>query len=281
MIKLIINLILILHLSFVFPLFDRLVDVHRRRWQIVAGIIFSLIMIIVMTTAFPLAEGIIYDGRSILIGYIGFFVGLIPLLMTLLTGIALRVFIGGSGVIAGILTLVLCGFFSYLVRIFFYKKISNGKFLLHFLFVLLFSYLLSFLMLFSQIFIIPLFSGFKIINQIYFPVTVYYPLISSISFLITIYILKVNRQKRVYEKRISFQTDIINSSKIIFVQLDIDGNIIKMNKESETITGYKLEEVVGKNCFETFIPQECKADVEKVFKEVASKKRLLVHFKIQ
>jgi len=83
----------------------------------------------------------------------------------------------------------------------------------------------------------------------------FYPLTTMISFLITNYVLKYNFTKRELEKRISLQKEIIDKANIIYVELDRDGNIVNMNEESENVTGYKREEVLGKNWFETFYPR--------------------------
>ncbi len=46
------------------------------------------------------------------------------------------------------------------------------------------------------------------------------------------------------EQMISFQSDILNNSNIIFVELDKYGKILNMNKESENVTGYSVGELI-------------------------------------
>ncbi|HAF07212.1 MAG: Multi-sensor hybrid histidine kinase [candidate division TA06 bacterium 32_111] len=266
--KIIINLILVLHLSFLYPLLDRVLDLDKRRWKIFSGIIFSIITIIVMKTSFHITEGIIYDGRSIILGYVGFFGGFIPLLITTIVSVTYRLILGGSGFLAGILTILLCGFSGYLFRRIYYRKVLNFSFFKSILFVTLFSYILSFLMLFSQLFLLPLFSGFDTMKKISFAVLTYYPLTSAITFLLSIYILRVNKEKKELLESLLFQSDIIKEVNLIFVHLDKEGRIVEMNRESENITGYKLEEIVGKNWFELFIPKDYEKKVYQVFESV-------------
>ncbi len=99
-------------------------------------------------------------------------------------------------------------------------------------------------MLFSQLFILPLFSGFQRMGGIYFYILTLYPLTSTLFFILTNYILKVNRKMLTAEQMISFQSDILNNSNIIFVELDKYGKILNMNKESENVTGYSVGELI-------------------------------------
>ncbi|MEO0281804.1 MAG: PAS domain S-box protein [candidate division WOR-3 bacterium] len=257
------------------PLIDRIVDLNQKKWQIFLGLIFSFIVLITMRFSWKLSEGIVYDGRSIVLGFAGFYGGFIPLVMTIFFATLYRFYLGGNGVLAGTLTIVLCGFVGYIFRILFYRKVISSGFFKNLFISIIFSYFLSFGMLFSQIFILPLFSGFSIIKIIFFPVVTYYPLTTVISFLITNYILKYNFTKRELEKRIFLQKDIIYKANIIYVELDRNGNIVDMNEESENVTGYKIEEVIGKNWFETFIPDDLKQEVLKVLDEFRNSNRII------
>ncbi|MEJ5306676.1 MAG: LytS/YhcK type 5TM receptor domain-containing protein [candidate division WOR-3 bacterium] len=265
--KLLFDLILILHLMLLIPLIDRIADVKKKRWQIVLGFVFSFIALATMRFSWKLAEGVVYDGRSIVLGFAGFYGGFIPLILTIFFATLYRIYIGGNGILAGILTIILCGFAGYVFRRFFYKKVIRWGFWRNLFVSIIFSYVLSFAMLFSQIFIFPFFSGFSKIKIIFFPLMTFYPLTTMISFLITNYVLKYNFTKRELEKRISLQKEIIDKANIIYVELDRDGNIVNMNEESENVTGYKREEVLGKNWFETFIPDEYKKNVDEVFND--------------
>ncbi|MDI6701084.1 MAG: PAS domain S-box protein [bacterium] len=265
--KLLFDLILILHLMLLIPLIDRIADVKKKRWQIVLGFVFSFIALATMRFSWKLAEGVVYDGRSIVLGFAGFYGGFIPLILTIFFATLYRIYIGGNGILAGILTIILCGFAGYVFRRFFYKKVIRWGFWKNLFVSIIFSYVLSFAMLFSQIFIFPFFSGFSKIKIIFFPLMTFYPLTTMISFLITNYVLKYNFTKRELEKRISLQKEIIDKANIIYVELDRGGNILDMNEESENVTGYKREEVLGKNWFETFIPDEYKKNVDEVFND--------------
>ncbi len=54
----------------------------------------------------------------------------------------------------------------------------------------------------------------------------------------------------------------------IFISLDADGNIKLINQKGLTILGYKREELIGKNWFDTCIPKKNRRGVKRVFKKI-------------
>ena len=58
------------------------------------------------------------------------------------------------------------------------------------------------------------------------------------------------------EREKDFVNSLLDTANSLVICLDTDENIIMFNKECERLTGYKLEEVRGKNWPEVFIPAE-------------------------
>lgn len=54
----------------------------------------------------------------------------------------------------------------------------------------------------------------------------------------------------------SYLSNIIENANIMIIVLDLNGNITLFNKMAEAITGYMREEVLGKNYFEYFVPND-------------------------
>jgi len=50
--------------------------------------------------------------------------------------------------------------------------------------------------------------------------------------------------------------------------LDINGNITLINNKGCEILGYKKEEIIGKNWFDTFLPEGVRDELKKVFKKL-------------
>ena len=67
------------------------------------------------------------------------------------------------------------------------------------------------------------------------------------------------------QKERYFTESIVNTAQTIILVLDKEGRIIRFNPYMEKLTGYKLEEVKGKDWFTTFLP-ECDYDkIRKLF----------------
>lgn len=62
----------------------------------------------------------------------------------------------------------------------------------------------------------------------------------------------------------------LNTADIIILALDIEGNIILLNKKGYKVLGYQEHELIGKNWFECFIPKSNREEIFKVFKKIIS-----------
>ncbi|MCK5742289.1 MAG: PAS domain S-box protein [Chlorobi bacterium] len=90
------------------------------------------------------------------------------------------------------------------------------------------------------------------------------------STLLQLSLLDITERKRAEEALISskhFAENLIETAHTIVVTLDINAKINTFNKYAEELTGYKKAEVLGRNWFELFIPEEFKHTVPTVFKE--------------
>lgn len=66
-----------------------------------------------------------------------------------------------------------------------------------------------------------------------------------------------------------YAENIIESANTIIIGGDLKGIVRIFNKEAENITGYKKEEVIGRNFFEIFAPKEIAAFIQQRFMEWA------------
>jgi PAS domain S-box-containing protein len=57
---------------------------------------------------------------------------------------------------------------------------------------------------------------------------------------------------------------------VIIVAIDDSGQITLINKRGCDILGYQKEELIGKNWFDTFVPEKIREDVRTVFKQLLS-----------
>lgn len=101
---------------------SRVLDTHPRLSTLASGVLYGSVAIAGMLTPFRFAEGIIYDGRSIVMSLAGLFGGApVALIAGTLAG-AYRVFLGGAGVVPGVATVVTSAAVGVALR-----RLSGGR----------------------------------------------------------------------------------------------------------------------------------------------------------
>ncbi len=64
--------------------------------------------------------------------------------------------------------------------------------------------------------------------------------------------------------------NLFDEAGVVILALDIHGRVAFINKKGCVMLGCKKEEVVGKNWFERFVPEDSRAEAESVFKRLVS-----------
>lgn len=140
--------------------------------RVISGSLYGLVAVIGMMIPFGLAEGIFYDGRSIVMGLAGLFGGAPVAVVAALIASAYRVYLGGAGVPAGVLTIVLTAAtgvgFHYLVRA------RPG--LLRIPGLMAFGVVLHLLVLLAQYLLLPAGTAAGIVGTVWLPVMTLFPL---------------------------------------------------------------------------------------------------------
>ncbi|MCX8011076.1 MAG: PAS domain S-box protein, partial [Ignavibacteria bacterium] len=72
--------------------------------------------------------------------------------------------------------------------------------------------------------------------------------------------------------------DTLENINLIAVALDLEGNINFCNEYLLKLTGWKKEEIIGKNWFEYFLSANVKDEVLKMFKEAINSGNLPLHY---
>ena len=110
------NITLLLVLGFLYSVSIRRWDIKTIKGQCVAGLLFGLVAMIGMVVPVQYSPGLIYDGRSILLGMVGLFGGgLAAAVAVVMTGL-LRLWQGGVGQWAGVATILSSALFGLLFR---------------------------------------------------------------------------------------------------------------------------------------------------------------------
>lgn len=84
------------------------------------------------------------------------------------------------------------------------------------------------------------------------------------------------------EKRLQFQKRIsqqyLEVAGVMFIALDTQQNVVLVNQKGCEILGYPEEEIIGKNWFDHFLPQDNIQEVKNVFNEALLDKKNLIEY---
>lgn len=100
------NLSILVVLSMLSTYFKGLQSILTLRSRIIIGLLYGIVTIIGMNIPFTFAEGLIFDGRSVIISMAAFFFGNIVTVIVVVVAAAYRIFIGGVGVFVGVAVIV-------------------------------------------------------------------------------------------------------------------------------------------------------------------------------
>ncbi|MCP4625551.1 MAG: PAS domain S-box protein, partial [bacterium] len=67
-----------------------------------------------------------------------------------------------------------------------------------------------------------------------------------------------------------FAESLIETAQAIVLVLDTQGRIVRFNPYMEEISGYHIEEMKGKDWFDTFLPHRDRARIREVFQRAIS-----------
>jgi len=83
--------------------------------------------------------------------------------------------------------------------------------------------------------------------------------------------LERKRQQQALRQERDFAESLIETTQAIVLLLDPQGKIVRFNPYMEQLSGYALEEVQGKDWFETFLPQDVISHIQNAFSETIAR----------
>ncbi|MBN2877590.1 MAG: diguanylate cyclase [Bacilli bacterium] len=213
--------------------------------KVTRGIIFGFSVIVVMMNSWQLSSGVIYDTRSVLVSVVALLFPFETAAIAASLAMAYRIYVGGAGVYAGLLTI----FFSFLIGVLWKRFVFRKTKMRPYLELYLFGVLVHIFMLLSQL-VIAYPTNIDILKQISAIVMTVYPLAVA---LIALSIIK-------HDKRIELQHQLLNSEKkyrTIFdenplgmFQYDNNGIIHIANEKFAQILRTKQSNLINLNMLE-------------------------------
>lgn len=211
---------------------------RESRWpelprQIVGGLLAGLLGIIVMNTPWPLAPGIIFDTRSIMLCVSGLFLGPVATAVTVLMTAGFRIWQGGAGAYTGVSVIVASALIGALWRVFRRHKLSRIG-----LPELYGMGLLVHLVMLALMLTLPQGAGWKVLVSIAYPVLLIYPAGTALlGWIFSMRLKRFEEQKSLRDSELRFRSYIDNAPTGVFIA-DAQGHYQYVNAAATRITGY-------------------------------------------
>ena len=209
---------------------------------VINGMLFGGAAVLAMLSPFRVAEGIIYDGRTIVLAVAGLFGGPVAAGIAAVIAIAFRIFVvGGTGYIVGVLTIVEA---AAIGSSYFYWRKRRGKPLTVSRIVII-GYGVHALMLLTQL-LLPDQRWKTIIPAIALPVLVLYPL--AFILIAALFLDNEEREKNqrmLEESEARYKLLFQNTHTVMMLIDEATGKIIDANPAAETFYGWTKAELVS------------------------------------
>ncbi|MBU2493530.1 MAG: PAS domain S-box protein [Bacteroidetes bacterium] len=243
LVQLLYNLTVLISLSLLSGFIDNRFDRNKLIGKISQGVLFGLTVIVGMMHPFVYSEGVIFDGRSILISLCTLFFGPISGGIAALMGIVYRISFGGDGIFTGLLVIISV----YLVGFYFHnKKKQSRKILTTNSELYLFGLFVHVVVLIIFV-TLPYKIMLETLKTISFTFIVVYPIASLLVGKILIDQEKTrNIINELKESEQHFRNFFDSALVGLFRSRISDGMLIEINSIGAAMLGYTPEEMIGK-----------------------------------
>ncbi len=251
LIDLIYNLSLLVALSVLSGFIDTRYTRKKLPGKILQGILFGGVVIIGMLNPFVLTEGIIFDGRTIVISLCTLFFGPVSGIISSTLGIVYRIILGGGGLLMGIHTIGEAFFFGYL----FYHLRKTGKISIKKRNLYLLGFAVHSTMLILM-FTLPSKYVYESFHVLTLTIIGIYPIITVIIGKVLsdqeeniMFVDKIKENEEKYR-------GITENSYNLIALLDLNWNYVYTNSRHKDLLGYDEEELSGRKVSDFFHPEE-------------------------
>jgi diguanylate cyclase (GGDEF)-like protein len=241
------NIILLFALAFMYELTD--VKPKATGWgkRFFLGLLIGAYCVFIMMNPFVLSEGLIFDTRSVLISITGAFFSIHTTIIASLIAVAYRIYVGGEGVVAGTLSIIL----PALIGIFWRKlKVAKhfpkmGKFMEFYLFGLLVHVVVVLCQL-----AIPWPKAFEVISGIWIPFLLFFPIANAVLALaIQHQNNRLDAENTINQQKILLQSAIDSPKAMEIYAVDKEYKYLTFNRfhQTEMFKYYGVEVKEGMN----------------------------------
>ncbi len=243
--KLLQNIAFLLSLILLFNLSRVKVGGHlKTAKQVLIGVLIGGIGLLIMLSPWEVIPGIIFDTRSVLLCISGLFFGLIPTIIAMGMTLAIRVFQGGGGALAGSLVILVTGAIGILWRYLRKKPLEETNWWGFYTFGFIVH-----LVVLALMFTLPKASIQPILASVSFPIMAIYPFGTMLLGLVL-----RNRLNRdaIQEELLKVNHEfisLIEEAPVGIVIYENNGSIYFVNRTFSEVTGYTLSDIPDINAW--------------------------------
>lgn len=239
------------------------------------GILFGIVAILGMINPLVFEQGIVFDGRSVVISLCGLFFGPIAGTISATMAIILRIYQGGAGVYMGVSVVAA----SALIGIFYYYRRRKKEKKVDAIFLLGFGLFVHAVMLMLTS-LLPKESAIAVLNKIGFAIITFYPLA-------TILIGKILHDQEVKLKTIValkkseelFRT-LAQSSPVGICKVTRQNEILYVNERWCEIVGFSCGELIKRNITDSIFKEDLPVYTDTWQKFIAGTSNFSIEFRM-
>jgi PAS domain S-box-containing protein len=246
-IELILNLTMLVALSLVSSFIIEKWPEHTLVGKFLVGIFYGTVSALGMMRPFIYDSGIILDGRSIMISLCALFFGPLSVSVASALAIVCRIWIGGAGMVTGILAVLSSATVGLLFRI--NRQYPVGVYSVRRLFF--FGIMVHLLML-LVFFTLPELTPAEVIKKFSIPVLIFYPLATILAGKILSDQWATRHLFDSLQKSNENLNVTLESIGDAVVSTDLTGKITRMNHTAQYLTGWTFDEAKDKHLSEVF-----------------------------
>src|SRR5690606_29598248 len=244
--------------------------------NLLAGVIVGAIGIFLMFTPWMYQPGRYFDLRSILLAVSGLYLGAIPTLVAIVITAAYRLYLGGYFVLTGVAMVISSGLLGVVWRHFQQKHKRKNSPLSLYIFGLVVH-----VVMFILPFLFPTEGSLDLVKFMILPIMTIYPVITVLlGGLMNTQLENWRNRKekdRLYQSEQRY-TEMILGINMLFLSIDRNRKVIFCNKYFLSVTGFSEEELIGKDAFDIFVPEDAKESTLEELAELLDNKKKLHQF---
>jgi PAS domain S-box-containing protein/diguanylate cyclase (GGDEF)-like protein/putative nucleotidyltransferase with HDIG domain len=253
------NAELLVYLSVLYQIMQYLEEKFKRKLVVLNGFLLGAIGVILMAIPVRLANGTLFDTRSILIALIALLFGALPSIIAASMMVLYRVYLAGPGMIMGIMVILS----SCIIGLAWHRIMVSMKLKNSWLSLYVFGLVVHGVMLMCTLFL-PSEIRISTLESIAFPVLIIYPVGTVVVGKLLQIQMEINDNfKKTRDAEMKFHS-IFDQAKIGISYAALSGRFMEMNQMFMDLTGYTSDELKKMHVMDLIYKDDNTEDMNRV-----------------